>query len=66
VAVSRLPLYRVSGAFYARRNYWQSFAKLHEAPSPGAAREWTFSEIGGCHHVPRPQIRIIAIEELGS
>jgi ribosomal protein L20A (L18A) len=53
-----VPRWTVEGAFYARRGYWQPFAKEHEAPTAEAAREWTVSEIGGCHHVKRHQVRI--------
>jgi ribosomal protein L20A (L18A) len=48
----------VQGSFYARRGYWQSFTKHCDAPSADAAREWALSEIGGCHHVKRHEIRI--------
>ncbi len=58
-----LPLYRVVGTFLARRGYWQPFTKEHDAPTPETAREWAYSEIGGCHGVPRRQIRIDAIVE---
>ena len=53
-----MPSWTVHGWFYARRGYWQSFAKACDAPTPEAAREWILSEIGGCHHVKRHQIRI--------
>jgi ribosomal protein L20A (L18A) len=61
-----VPEWNVVGAFYARRGYWQPFAKVHDAPSPDAAREWTLSEIGGCHHVKRHQIRIDRIDPVPS
>jgi ribosomal protein L20A (L18A) len=57
-----VPTWKVSGEFYARRNNWQSFSKLRDAPSPEAAREWTLSVIGGCHHLPRRLIRIASVE----
>jgi ribosomal protein L20A (L18A) len=56
-----VPEFTVEGAFYARRGYWQPFQKVHDAPSSEAAREWALSEIGGCHHVKRHQIRIDTI-----
>lgn len=56
-----MPLYTVVGSFYARRGYWQAFTKRHEADSEATAREWAVSEIGGCHHVKRHQIRIDSV-----
>ena len=53
----------VTGSFYARRGAWQSFTKHCEAPSAEQATEWAYSEIGGCHHVKRRQIRITAVAE---
>ena len=58
-----MPKYRVIGSFLARRGYWQPFSKEHDAPSPETAREWAYSEIGGCHGVPRRRIRIDSIVE---
>lgn len=55
--------WKVSGAFLARRHYWQSFHKTCEAADAGAAREWAFSQIGGCHRVRRVQIRIDTVTE---
>lgn len=57
-----MPTWKVSGAFYARRNCWQAFEKVREAPTAEAAREWAVSVIGGCHHVPRRLIRIATVE----
>ena len=57
-----MPRFRVAGSFLARRGYWQPFTKEHEAPSPETAREWAYSEIGGCHGVPRRRIRIDSVE----
>jgi ribosomal protein L20A (L18A) len=57
-----MPLYTVRGSFYARRGYWQSFAKEHEAPSEAVATEWALSEIGGCHGVKRQRIRIDTVK----
>ena len=54
-------MFTVTGSFYARRGYWQVFTKRHEAESEAMAREWTVSEIGGCHHVKRHQIRIDSV-----
>lgn len=54
----------VRGRFYARRDDWQSFTKVCEAPSLEQAREWALSEIGGCHHVPRARIRLDSVEEV--
>ncbi|HTT14956.1 MAG TPA: 50S ribosomal protein L18Ae [Thermoplasmata archaeon] len=56
-----MPQWTVEGSFYARRGYWQPFSKTHEAPTKEAAAEWTLSEIGGCHHVKRHQIRIVNV-----
>jgi ribosomal protein L20A (L18A) len=53
----------VSGSFYARRGTWQAFAKHCEASSAEQATEWAYSEIGGCHHVKRRQIRISTVTE---
>jgi ribosomal protein L20A (L18A) len=58
-----VPTWEVSGEFYARRNCWQAFSKVREAPSAEAAREWALSVIGGCHHVPRRLIRIGHVEQ---
>lgn len=58
-----MPVFTVKGSFNARRGYWQTFTKQHEAPSADAAREWTYSEIGGCHGVKRGRIRIEAVSE---
>lgn len=57
-----MPVFTVTGTFYARRGYWQGFTKRHEADSEGIAREWALSEIGGCHHVKRHQIRVASVE----
>jgi len=54
-------MYRVVGSFLARRGYWQPFAKEHDAPTPEIAREWAYSEIGGCHGVKRHLIRIDSV-----
>ncbi len=61
-----MPVYTVHGSFYARRGYWQPFTKEHEAPSEAVAREWAFSEIGGCHGVNRHRIRIDSVSEAAS
>ncbi len=53
----------MTGAFWARRNYWQSFSKTCEAADADRAREWTFSQIGGCHRVKRGRIRIDTVAE---
>lgn len=58
-----MPAFKVHGSFYARRGYWQPFTKVHEAQSAAVAREWALSEIGGCHHVKRWQIRIDSVAE---
>jgi len=58
-----MPTFTVTGTFYARRGYWQPFAKRHEADSANLAREWALSEIGGCHHVKRHEIRIESVAE---
>jgi ribosomal protein L20A (L18A) len=59
-----MPEFKVEGAFYARRGYWQSFTKVHDASSADVAREWALSEIGGCHHVKRSRIRIDSVAEV--
>jgi len=61
-----MPHFKVEGTFYARRNYWQPFAKIHDADSADLAREWALSEIGGCHHVKRHQIRIDSVTEVAA
>lgn len=58
-----MPAFKVQGSFYARRGYWQSFTKIHDAQSAEIAREWALSEIGGCHHVKRHQIQIDSVAE---
>ncbi len=58
-----MPIFTVEGSFYARRGYWQRFTKRHEAESAAIAREWALSEIGGCHHVKRHQIRVDSVSE---
>jgi len=58
-----MPVFTVEGSFYARRGYWQRFTKTHDAESAEVAREWALSEIGGCHHVKRSQIRIDSVGE---
>ncbi len=58
-----MPTFTVRGAFYARRGYWQKFTMTHEADSGDTVREWALSEIGGCHHVKRHQIRIDSVAE---
>lgn len=54
--------WKVSGEYYARRNYWQQFAKVREAATAEAAKEWTLSVLGGCHNLPRRLIRIRSVE----
>ncbi len=61
-----MPVYRVEGTFYARRDFWQPFSKSHEADTPELAREWALSEIGGCHGVKRQHIRIGSVTENSS
>ena len=58
--------FKVEGSFYARRNFWQPFVKVHDADTAAVAREWALSEIGGCHHVKRSQIRITSVAEVAS
>jgi ribosomal protein L20A (L18A) len=57
-----VPIWKVSGEFYARRNCWQAFSKVRDAATAEGAREWALSVIGGCHHVPRRLIRIGSVE----
>ncbi len=59
-----MPIWKVEGEFNARRGYWQPFTKQHEAEDAETARHWALSEIGGCHHVKRHQIRIVAVTEV--
>ena len=59
-----MPQFKVEGSFYARRNYWQPFVKVHDAETSDLARHWALSEIGGCHHVKRSQIRITSVSEV--
>jgi len=59
-----MPHFKVEGSFYARRNFWQPFSKVHDAETADLAREWALSEIGGCHHVKRHQIRIDSVAEV--
>jgi ribosomal protein L20A (L18A) len=61
-----MPVFRVEGSFYARRDYWQPFAKQHDAATPELAREWALSEIGGCHGVKRQLVRIASVAEIPS
>jgi ribosomal protein L20A (L18A) len=49
-----------------RANFWQPFVKVHDAESAELARHWALSEIGGCHHVKRSQIRITSVVEVAS
>lgn len=58
-----MPTWTVHGSFLARRGYWQAFTKEHEADSGESAREWTLSEIGGCHGVKRHAIRIDSVTQ---
>ncbi len=59
-----MPIYTVSGRFYARRDDWQVFRKRHDATTPELAREWALSEIGGCHGIQRRNIRIDSVTEV--
>jgi len=59
-----MPQFKVQGSFYARRGYWQSFTKVHDAASSEVAREWALSEIGGCHHVKRSHVRISSVDQV--
>jgi ribosomal protein L20A (L18A) len=59
-----VPTYSVKGSFYARRDYWQSFTKQHEADTSDTAVHWALSEIGGCHNVKRHLIRIESVAEI--
>ncbi len=66
IGVVTMAHFKVEGSFYARRDYWQPFTKVHDAESAELAREWALSEIGGCHHVKRSQIRIASVAEVPS
>lgn len=54
----------VTGEFLARRADWQTFTKVHDAPSAEQAKEWALSEIGGCHGVKRTSIHIHDVTEV--
>jgi len=56
----------VQGSFLARRGDWQVFTKTCDAPSADQAKEWAFSEIGGCHGVKRRLIRIASVSEVAA
>ncbi|MCI4366492.1 MAG: 50S ribosomal protein L18a [Thermoplasmata archaeon] len=56
----------VKGSFLARRGDWQVFTKTCDAASADQAKEWAFSEIGGCHGVGRRLIRIASISEVAA
>lgn len=57
-----MPNWAVRGSYLARRDTWQTFTKVREAPTPEKATEQVLSEIGGSHHVARHQIRIESVE----
>ncbi|MCI4372745.1 MAG: 50S ribosomal protein L18a [Thermoplasmata archaeon] len=59
-----MPTFNVRGSFYARRDYWQPFTKVHDADSEATAIHWALSEIGGCHNVKRHLIRIDSVSEV--
>ena len=59
-----MPQWTVTGTFFARRDDWQTFRKTCEAPSADQAKEWAYSEIGGCHGVKRQLIRVASVEEV--
>jgi ribosomal protein L20A (L18A) len=61
--VSTVAQWTIIGSFHARRNFWQGFQKTCEAGSAVAAREWAYSQIGGCHRVKRGKIRIDSVAE---
>jgi ribosomal protein L20A (L18A) len=61
-----MPQWTVTGAFRARRAFWQSFRRTCEAASAEAARETVLSFLGGCHHVGRALIRIDSVAEAGT
>ncbi len=61
-----MPEWVVMGAFLARRGHWQVFRKTCEATSADQATEWALSEIGGCHHVSRRNVRIDSVSEVAS
>ena len=59
-----MPHWTVTGTFLARRDDGQRFRKTCEAPSADQAKEWAYSEIGGCHGVKRQLIRVASVEEV--
>ena len=57
-----MPAWAVRGSYLARRNTWQRFTKVRDAPDPEKAKEIVLSEIGGSHRVPRKWVRIDSVE----
>ncbi|MDE1820958.1 MAG: 50S ribosomal protein L18a [Euryarchaeota archaeon] len=57
-----MPSWAVRGSYLARRDTWQRFTKVREAPSAEQAKEIVYSEIGGSHRVARQGIRIDSVE----
>jgi ribosomal protein L20A (L18A) len=57
-----MPTWAVRGSYLARRDYWQRFTKVREAPDAEAAKELALSEIGSTHHVARRWIRLEKVE----
>jgi ribosomal protein L20A (L18A) len=60
-----LSKWTVTGAYLARRDYWQTFSKELEASDAGAARAKAMAQIGGNHHVPRARVRIDSVTGAG-
>jgi ribosomal protein L20A (L18A) len=56
--------WEVSGAYLARRAFWQPFRQRCVADSAEGAREWALSRIGGCHGIPRRSIRVDSVEAM--
>lgn len=57
-----MPKWAVRGSYLARRDTWQKFTKVREAPTAEKAKEMALSEIGGSHRVARKEIRIDSVE----
>lgn len=57
-----MPTWAVRGSYLARRDDWQTFTKVRDAPTAEKAKEIALSEIGGSHRVARRYIRITSVE----
>ncbi len=57
-----MPNWAVRGSYLARRDTWQRFTKVRDAPNAEKAKEIVFSELGGSHRVARRWVRIDSVE----